>query len=179
MQDIETSEQRLVTALLRIGAAAERLAEGVPGRVVQEPDTAAEVENARLTRLLDEARAHNMQLSERLAVMREREQAGQAALEARIGALNAQIDSQGVEVQRLRMVNVQLREAMRSLREALTSGAVEPGQINRALQAELEALQVTRQIESAELDQLLAALDPLVAEAIPESPVAESDDARA
>lgn len=171
MQDIEQFEQRLVAALLRIGAAAERLADGQPVPV-QEADTAAEVEIARLARLIEEARAHNLQLSEKLQA----EQAGQAVRQARIATLNAQIDSQGVEMQRLRMVNVQLREAMRSLREALVAGAVEPGQINRALQAELESLQVTRQIESAELEQLLAALDPLLAEAAPHP---EADDARA
>ncbi len=158
MQDIERHEGRLSAALQRIGTALEQLA----APPAADPASAAGVELGRLSGLLEEARAQNSQLSDRLATLRERHQSGLATLEGRITALTGQIDAQGLEMQRLRTVNVQLREAMRALRDGLSAGISDPAQINRALQAEVEALHVTRQIETAELDQLLAALEPLV-----------------
>ncbi|MDP2083755.1 MAG: hypothetical protein Q8K20_01030, partial [Gemmobacter sp.] len=126
MSQIDDHEQRLAAALARIAAAAERLAEPPPDAQVQrteEPDSAAEVEVARLLRQLDEVQAENADLAARVGAVRDRQAATVATLEARIASLTQQIDSQGIEVQRLRMVNVQLREALRSLREALTEGA--------------------------------------------------------
>lgn len=163
MQDIELHEGRLVAALRRLEAAATQLAQPpAPSAPALAPDAAAGAEVARLTGLLDEAREQNVQLTERLATLRDRHQSGLATLEGRITALTGQIDAQGLEMQRLRTVNVQLREAMRALRHGLSAGVSDATQINRALQAEVEALHVTRQIETAELDQLLAALEPLV-----------------
>lgn len=181
MTEIDDHEKRLAAALARIGAAAERLAEPPPdaqSRAEAEPDSAAEVESARLARLLDAAQTQNAELAGRLDLARERQAATVDTLEQRIASLTRQIDAQGIEVQRLRMVNVQLREALRSLREALTAGAADAGQINRAMQAEIEAMRTARQIEASELDTLLAALEPHLAaaeaaEALDGGPVAE------
>jgi len=181
MTEIDDHERRLAAALARIGAAAERLAEPPPdaqSRAEAEPDSAAEVESARLARLLDAAQAQNDDLTARLDLARERQAATVDTLEQRIASQTRQIDAQGIEVQRLRMVNVQLREALRSLREALTAGAADAGQINRAMQAEIEAMRTARQIEASELDTLLAALEPHLAaaeaaEALDGGPVAE------
>ncbi len=130
-----------------------------------EPDSAAAVEAALLRRKLAEAEAAAADMAARVDVMRERQAATVATLEARLASLSQQVDAQGIESQRLRMVNVQLREALRGLREALTDGIADAGQINRALQAEVEALRAARQGEAAELDALLAALEPHVAAA--------------
>jgi chromosome segregation ATPase len=166
MTQIDDHERRLAAALARIGAALEQGAEpGADATTPEAPDSAAEVEAARLTRALDEARAENAALAARLDLARDRQAATVATLETRVASLTQQIDAQGIEVQRLRMVNVQLREALRSLREALTDGVTDAGQINRALQAENEAMRAARQIETSELDRLLAALEPHVAEA--------------
>lgn len=187
MSQIDEHERRLAAALARIGAAAERLAEAPPdGAAAEAPDSAAEVEAARLARLLEEARAETAEVQRRMDTARDRQAATVATLEARIAALTQQIDSQGIEVQRLRMLNVQLREALRALRESLAAGVAEPAQINRALQAEVEALRTARAIEVAELDTLLAALEPHVtaAEARADAPAdpdpaPEDPDARA
>jgi hypothetical protein len=184
MAQTEELERRIASALGRIGAAALALAEAPPQvvetivetvveRVVEVPAPAPEVdadsvagaEIARLRAELDAQASLNAQLDDRVRLIRERQDATVATLETRIGSLTAQLDAQGNEVQRLRMVNVQLREAMRGLREALTEGMADPGAINRAMLAELEALRATRMAEMAEMDEILAALDPLVAAA--------------
>lgn len=189
MSQIDEHERRLAAALARIGAAAERLAEAPPdgmASAAEAPDSAAEVEAARLARMLEDARAETAEVQRRMETARDRQAATVATLEARIAALTQQIDSQGIEMQRLRMVNVQLREALRALRESLAGGVAEPAQFNRALQAEVEALRTARAIEIAELDTLLAALEPhlTAAEAAAEAPAdadpaPEDPDARA
>lgn len=179
MQTIDDPERRLSAALARISAAAERLIEppAAGGAAPEpEPDTAAEVEIARLARALDEAQAQNAGLSAQIAAARDRHAATSATLEARLAEHSARIDGQAVELQRLRQVNVQMREALRSLREALEGGVADAGQINRALQAELDGLRALRRAEVADLDLLLAALDPLLDEA---PATMEADDARA
>lgn len=184
MQTIDDPERRLSAAMARIAAAAERLMEPpAAGGAAPEPDTAAEVEIARLSRVLDEAQGRNADLIAQIATVRERHSATSATLEGRLAEQSARIDGQAVELQRLRQVNVQLREALRSLREALEGGAADAGQINRALQAELDALRAARRSEVADLDLLLAALDPLLEgadrEAAPAPQDTEADDARA
>lgn len=164
MQQIDRSEHRLSAALARIAVAADRLATlAATPPVAPDPGSAAEAEIARLRRQLDEAQAGLADMAERGAVLRERHAATVATLEARIASLRAQTDGQAVEAQRLRTVNMQLREALQGLREALTGGVADAGQINRALEAELTALRAARLAEAAELDTLLGALEPLVA----------------
>ena len=180
MQQIDEQERRLAAALARIAAAAERMSEPRPAaRDAGGPDSAAEVEAAVLRRqlALAEARLAEKAMAEDGAA--ERQAATVATLEARVAALTQQIDAQGVESHRLRMVNVQLREALRGLREALSDGVADAGQINRALQAEVDALRAARQSEAAELDALLAALEPHVTAADAAAEPTEADDARA
>lgn len=182
MQQIDEQERRLAAALARIGAAAERLLEPPAAGTVaaaNEPDSAAEVEAAMLRARLAEAEAQVADLAALDATLRERQGATVATLEARVAALTQQIDAQGIESQRLRMVNVQLREALRGLREALSEGMADAGQINRALQAEVDAMHAARQSEAAELDALLAALGPKVQAAEDAMTATEADDARA
>lgn len=180
MEKTEELERRIAGALGRIGTAVRTLAEAPPKvvetvveRVVEVPaaatkvssESAAAAEIRRLQAELDAQESRNAQLDDRVRLIRERQDATVATLETRIGALGAQLDAQGNEVQRLRMVNVQLREAMRGLREALTEGMADPGAINRAMLAELESLRATRLAEMAEMDEILTALDPLVSKA--------------
>jgi hypothetical protein len=182
MQQIDDQERRLAAALARIGAAAERLAEppvAAAAAAQGEPDSAAEVEAALLRRKLAEAEARAGELAGQLDVLRERQSATVATLEARVTGLTQQIDAQGIESQRLRMVNVQLREALRGLREALSGGVADAGQINRALQAELDAMRAARQSEAAELEALLGAIDAQVGAVEGAMTATEADDARA
>ena len=179
MQQIDEQERRLAAALTRIATAAAGLGPlraelplAAPGPA---GDDAEDDAHAALRHALAEAQARAEALDQEMAILRERQVSTVATLEARIAALTQQIDAQGVESQRLRMVNVQLREALRGLREALSDGAADSGQINRALQAEVESMRSTRQIEAAELETLLSALEPHVARAEAERAAAPSE----
>lgn len=197
MQDIQDHERRLSVALSRISAAVQRLSEPLPAAQhakMTEFDSASEVEIAQLGRVLDETRAENEAMRHYIEAELARATAAPAAdklaaenkaLESKAAALSAQLDGQSLEVQRLRMVNVQLREALRGLREALEGGVADAGQINRAMQAELESMRIARQIEGSEIDMLLDALEPLVSgaeaatrdAAAADAPAKESDNA--
>ena len=52
-----------------------------------------------------------------------------------------------------------------ALRTAAAAGVTEPGLINKAMATELEALRATRLTEMAEMDEILAALEPHLTEA--------------
>lgn len=103
-------------------------------------------------------------LSEKLKAPKEK--AGAGAAKGKLEALTAQLDVQGLEMQRLRKANALLREQLRALTEAAVAGGTAPAgaQINKALAAELEALRAERAAEAAELDAILSALEPLVEE---------------
>ena len=61
-------------------------------------------------------------------------------------------------MQRLSGTVAQLREDLRRLREAAVQGVVDPGLINKAMLAELEALRATRSAEATEMNDILTAL---------------------
>ncbi len=77
--------------------------------------------------------------------------------------LLARIDALTRENQRLRSANAGLRESLAQIEGEIAQGAVDPGSIDRALRAELEALRADRAAEVAELDGILAELKPLIA----------------
>ncbi|NUB43264.1 hypothetical protein GEU84_002620 [Fertoebacter nigrum] len=162
MQDIAELEGRITAALDRIGKGVEALSE-------------APAEAGPLAAALDEERTANAQLAERLRAVKERDGARIAGLEAEVARLTGQLDVQGLEMQRLRQSTIQLREHLRALREAQESGLAEPGQLNKAMQAELEALRAARSSELAEMDAILAELTPLLSAAT--SPQEERADA--
>jgi len=64
----------------------------------------------------------------------------------------------------MRRTNAALREQLAALRAARTEGA-EPQLINKSLMAELDALRALRLTELAEMDEILAALEPHLTEA--------------
>jgi cell division protein FtsB len=76
--------------------------------------------------------------------------------------VQARIDALTRENQRLRAANAGLRESLALLEDQIAQGAVDPGSIDRALRAELEALRADRAAEVAELDGILAELKPLI-----------------
>ncbi len=108
--------------------------------------------------------AANAQLTERLRNVKDRDAQSVAQLEARVEGLTRQLDVQGLDLQRLRKTTVQLRESLRTLREAEAAGVSDPHMINKAMLAELEALRAQRASETAEMDEILAELLPLVQE---------------
>ena len=68
------------------------------------------------------------------------------------------------ELQALRLANQQLRDNNAALREANTTGVVEPHLINKAMMAELEGLRAARAADRAEMDLILADLDTVIAD---------------
>ena len=175
MQNIAELERRITAALERIGAGLDRAASKPPPTPVV-PTTGAE---ALLRAELDEERMLTAQLKDRIATLTEKAAKAaekptetkpvhvpvvQAQLEARIDKMTRQLDVQGLELQRMRKISIQLRDQLARLREAAEAGVTEPHLINKAMLTELEALRAARQGEIAEMDEILAELTPLIAE---------------
>ena len=116
---------------------------------------------------LEDSRAANAKLSEALKTAQEHaampHSRGQA--DEKIEKMTRQLDVQGLELQRMRKSTVQLREHLRVLHEAAAAQMAEPQMINKAMMAELESLRATRHSETAEMDEILAELMPLIEEA--------------
>lgn len=151
MTDIAGLEARIAAALTRIERA---LAASAAGPADDAADAALAAE-----------REANRQLTERVRALRARQDTMVAGLEKRIAQLTRQVDAQSVELRRLRRVNAQVAAVVQGLRAAAAEGGVDPAFVDRAMAAELETLRLARDIEVAEMDDILAALDPLVAEA--------------
>ena len=170
MQDIAELERRITAALERIATGLDRAPVVVPepGKIEpQAPDHGDAEELARLTEALDEERMANAQLAERLKVVRDKEAKLRGGLEEQIADLMRQLDAQGLELSRAHRTMVQQGGQLRVLREAAEAQVADPAMINRTMEVEMEALRATRGAEVAELDDILAALDPLLANATP------------
>lgn len=157
MDTIAELERRITAALERISATVEHRLSAPPAGA---PADQAELE--RLRAALDEEKMSSAQLAERLKVQRARAERAQAGLKAEVERLTAQVDAQALAMQKLVTATIQMREELRRLREAAEAGQTDPGLIDKALAAELEAFRATRAAETAELDDLIAALTPLV-----------------
>jgi hypothetical protein len=156
MSGIEELERRIAAALERIGLAVDGMADA---------DAApAPVGFGELQEELQTEREANAQLAERLRVLKDRDIGQIAEMQDKVDRLTRQLDAQGLEVQRMRKNVIQLRDSVRSLREAQTEGVADPHLLNKAMLSELEALRATRLSEMFEMDEILAELKPLIAE---------------
>jgi predicted nucleic acid-binding Zn-ribbon protein len=162
MQDITELEKRITTALERIGKGVDRLASH-PRQATTTTAPAAAPSDSALRAQLEEEKSLTAQLQARLRAAKDREAKGD--LQDKVDRLTQDLDVQGLELQRMRRVNASLREQLEALRSAAASGATEPTLINKAMAAELEALRATRLTEMAEMDEILAALEPHLTEA--------------
>lgn len=158
MQEITELEKRITAALERIGKGVDRLAQAP--RPAPNAGGAAE---AALRAQLEDEKALNSQLQDKLRAAKEREPKGD--LHEKIDRLTRQLDVQGLELQRMRRTAAALRDQLAALRAAQSEGVVEPHLINKAMAAELDALRAERLTEVAEIDEILAALDPHITEA--------------
>jgi hypothetical protein len=166
METIAELERRITAALMRIGQAVEEIGPGEGSAPVATlADGVAEAEIARLNEALDEERMLVAQVTERLRTVRDKESVERIALQGEVDHLMKLLDVQGLELQRLKKTVAALREQTRVLTEAGEAGQIEPHLINKAMQTELEALRALRSAEAAELNEIIAALDPLVAPA--------------
>lgn len=165
MQDITELEKRITAALERIGKGVDRLA--AQPRQAATPAApaapAAAPSDSALRAQLEEEKSLTAQLQARLRATKDREAKGD--LQEKVDRLTQDLDVQGLELQRMRRVNASLREQLEALRTAAAAGVTEPGLINKAMATELEALRATRLTEMAEMDEILAALEPHLTEA--------------
>jgi hypothetical protein len=65
----------------------------------------------------------------------------------------------------MRRTAAALRDQLSALRAAEAAKVADPSLINKAMATELDALRAQRLTEVAEIDEILAALDPHIAEA--------------
>jgi len=168
MQDITELEQRITAALERIGKGVDKLsaAPQAPAPTVAAqpaPVAAPAAADAALRAQLEEEKSLTAQLKERLRAVKDRDAKGDAP--EKIDRLTRQLDVQGLELQRMRRTNSALREQLAALRDAQTAGVIEPQLINKTLMVELDALRALRLTEVAEMDEILAALEPHLTEA--------------
>lgn len=150
MSEISTLESRITAALdrIRIGL-----------------DAAGAQSNAdpALQNALEDERAQNAELVERVRILKERQDTQVAHLTARAEAQSRQLMKLDEELQQLRASNVQLRELNTQLRETVTTGLA-PELHDAAVAAEITALSAQRSADAAEVDAILAELKPLIEE---------------
>jgi hypothetical protein len=152
MQDITGLEQRITAALERIGKGVDRIAQRPQAGQTQAAPSSTE---AALRAQLEEEKALTSQLQDRLRLLKDREAKGD--LQAKIDRLTQQLDVKGLELQRMRRTNSALREQLAALQAAKGGDAQAT---HRAMAAELDALRALRLAEVAEMDDILAALEP-------------------
>ncbi|MDP5362225.1 MAG: hypothetical protein NWP79_08790 [Paracoccaceae bacterium] len=150
MSDISALEGRITAALDRIRRGLDRPV----------GDGAAD---AALQVALDEERASNAELVERVRLLKERQDTQVASLTARVETQRNQLMQLDEELQQLRASNVQLRDMNTKLREAVTTGLA-PELHDAAVATEIEALHAQRSADAAEVDAILAELKPLIEE---------------
>lgn len=145
--DLIELERRIATALDRIGHAVEGLSSGG---------------GADLAEALEAEREANAQLEARVAAIKERQETRVATLEAEVRNLRAALLDRDGQVQRMREVNAGLRESNAALREANAAGLADAALVNSAMEAEVVALRETASARRAEIDEVLARLEPLI-----------------
>ena len=150
-----------------VGGADPWVAEAEPEGADAEQAPAGPVTDAALEALRAELAAEKAQvaaLSDRIRTLKGRESRNEAAMQARIDQLTKQLDVQGLELHRLRKSMIQLREALRVLREGSDGACVDAAMINKAMLAELEGLRAARSSETVELEEIIAELAALTGE---------------
>jgi predicted nuclease with TOPRIM domain len=153
MSDISEFERRITAALDRAQQALEQLSAGEGG------DTVA------LTAELDAERVANQQLEERVRAIKEKQETTVAELEGEVARLQEALKARDGEVQSMRSVNETLRASNTALREANAQGLAEPELVNAAMVTELDGLRAVRAAERAEIEEILATLEPALKEA--------------
>ena len=157
MSDISELERRITAALDRAAQAMDRLGAASGG------DDGADA--AALADELEAERVANAQLEERVRAIKEKQETMVAGLEAQVARLRAQVESRDSTLSRMKAVGDDLRRSNAALREANASALPDADLVNASLAAEMAALQSARDADRAEMDDILATLDPVLKEA--------------
>lgn len=163
MSDISELEQRITAAMDRIRRRIEAMPESSDAPAVD----AGEV--ATLRQALDDEKTVNQQLEERVKTLKTRQDKLKNRQDKKLDVLEQTSTKQAdrlaeldAELQKLRATNDQLRNLNGQLRAANETGVGEPHLINKAMMAELEALRAVRSSDRAEVDAIIAELEPIV-----------------
>jgi predicted RNase H-like nuclease (RuvC/YqgF family) len=117
-------------------------------------------EMGRMQDALEVERNSNAQLEDRVRAIHEKQQSHVAALEQEVETLRHQLMDHDAETQKLRRVNAQLRANNIALRDANMQSIGDPALVNQAMMTELEAINVGREADLAELGAILTELRP-------------------
>ena len=153
MNDITDFERRITTALDRAQQALEQLSAGDGG------------DNSALAAELEAERVANQQLEERVRAIKEKQETTVARLEDEVASLRGALEARDAEVQQMRSVNDALRASNATLRDANAQGLADAGLVNAAMTSELDALRAERAADRAEIEEILATLEPVLKEA--------------
>lgn len=153
MDDIAEYERRITAALDRAAQALDKLNAGEAG------DAAA------LKAELEAERVANQQLEERVRAIKEKQEQTVKRLEASVADLKQALATRDGEMQRLKAVNEELRLSNGALREANAQGVGDADAVNAAMVTEIESLRAARATERAEIEEILATLEPVLKEA--------------
>jgi hypothetical protein len=154
MSEIDEFQTRIVAALERAGRALDQLGSGSGGE-----------DSAALAAELEAERVANAQLEARVRAIKEKQETTVANLEAEVARLREALERRDGTVQRMKAVNDELRASNSALREANAAGLAEPDLVNSSLSTELAGLRARSATDRAELDEILATLDPILKEA--------------
>jgi hypothetical protein len=160
MSDISELERRITAALDRAGQAMDSLAASSSS----EPSE-SDGDNSNLAAELEAERMANAQLEERVRAIKEKQETNVTGLEAEVTRLRGSVESRDGDLQRMKSVNAELRTSNQALREANANGLADPHLVNKSMMSELESLRASRAADRAELDDILATLEPALKEA--------------
>ena len=155
MSDISELERRITAALDRAGQALDRMT----------ADTGDSGDAAALASELEAERMANAQLEERVRAIKEKQETNVQGLEGEVARLRAALEARDGELQRVQSVNEELRSSNAALREANATGVADPHLVNKSMMSELESLRAARAADRAEIDDILATLEPVLKEA--------------
>lgn len=153
MSDIDELQRRITAAMDRVAGGLDQLGANSGG------DTAA------LEQALEDEKLANAQLSERVRLLKQRQDDELADVKASAAGANARMAQLDLEIQRVRKANDELRASNQALRAANEAGVGEPHLINKAMMAELEALRATRAADVSETNAIIDALTPMIKDA--------------
>ncbi len=154
MSEIDEFQTRIIGALERAGRALDQL--GVPADGEDSAALAAELEAERVA---------NAQLEARVRAIKEKQETTVARLEAEVTTLREALERRDGTVQRMKTVNDELRASNQALREANAAGLADAELVNTSLNSELDGLRERAATDRAELDEILATLEPMLKEA--------------
>ncbi|CUH89725.1 hypothetical protein PH5382_03676 [Phaeobacter sp. CECT 5382] len=160
VSELTEQNQQLQSQLEETASTAEGDVEGDIGAAVDQ--AALEAEVAALKTALEAAQASSADSTP-------------ASTEATENEILVRLDT---ELQQLRLANEQLRSSNAALRDANAEGLADADLINAALQAEIEALRAAQASDQAQVNAVLAKLEPLLANAqsLPEHNLPEGEE---